>query len=589
MTAIDKSIHISEPRTHIRAIFEDIGVVLEGPIGTTIGEFAEQAQMYYQSDVPIIAAICNRELRELSYPLFIDANLKPVTLATSDGGRIYRRSLVMLMATAAAELWEGCHIEVRYAVPDGGFYCTREDSKPFSRKELDQLEAHMREIIAGDEPITKRTVTVEEAYEIFLARQDDDKARLLSQRDREELVLYNLRGREDYSYGYMVRSTGILTHFKLHWDSKGFIIQYPRKEHPLELQPLQSYEKLRMIFQQTEDWLTKMHVEDIGRLNSITRENNRIHELILVAEALHEQQIAHIARQITEQHASQGLQLVLIAGPSSSGKTTFAKRLAIQLLAHGLRPVTIELDNYFVDREQTPRDAAGDYDFEALGAINRPLFNAQLLALTSGQRVITPKFDFISGKSVPGREIEFEENQIGIIEGIHGLNPNLVSEVPPEKIFRIYVSALTQLNIDRNNRIPTTDVRLIRRIVRDAHHRGYSAADTLSRWQSVRRGEKNNIFPYQENADAMFNSALVYELAALRPMAEPLLLQVKYGTREHIEAKRLLSFLAWVHPLSSENIDYIPDTSLLREFIGKSTLENYFPDSRPQNNEFENH
>ncbi|MEQ8677596.1 MAG: hypothetical protein RLP44_13635 [Aggregatilineales bacterium] len=580
MTALDNGIQISDRRTRIRAIFDDLGVVLEGPIGTTIGEFVDQAKDYYKSDVPIIAAICNRELRELSYPLYVDSDLTPVSLKTSDGGRIYRRSLVMLMATAAEELWKGSRIEVRYAVPDGGFYCTREDARPFTEAELAQLEAHMRQIVTNDEPITKRTVTVEEAYETFLARQDDDKARLLSQRDREELVLYKLRGREDYSYGYMVRSTGVLSYFKLHWDSKGFILQYPRKEHPLDLLPLQPYDKLRVIFQQTEDWLTKMNVEDVGRLNSVTRQNNRIHELILVAEALHEQHIARIALQIAEKHNQKGLRLVLIAGPSSSGKTTFAKRLAIQLLAHGLRPVTIELDNYFVDRDKTPKDAAGDYDFEALAAINLPLFNEQLLALTSGKRVTTPKFDFLTGKSISGRQVQFGENQIGIIEGIHGLNPNLVSEVPPEKIFRVYVSALTQLNIDRNNRIPTTDVRLIRRIVRDAHHRGYSAADTLSRWQSVRRGEKNNIFPYQENSDAMFNSALAYELAALRPMAEPLLLQVKYGTREHIEAKRLLSFLAWVHPLLPEYLDYIPDTSLLREFIGKSTLQNYFPDHR---------
>jgi uridine kinase len=267
----------------------------------------------------------------------------------------------------------------------------------------------------------------------------------------------------------------------------------------------------------------------------------------------------------------------LIAGPSSSGKTTFSKRLAIQVLAHGLRPFTLELDNYFVSREQTPKDENGEYDFEALGAINLSLFNQQLLELMAGQPVQLPRFDFVSGQSVQGRLAQLKENQIIIIEGIHGLNPALVPAIPPDKVFRVYVSALTQLNIDAHNRVPTTDVRLLRRIVRDARHRGYSATDTLKRWVSVRNGEKRNIFPYQENADVMFNSALPYELAALRPLAEPLLLQVEPNTPPHIEAKRLLSFLRWVHPLSPRQQTMIPDTSLLREFIGSSSLHEYHP------------
>jgi uridine kinase len=267
----------------------------------------------------------------------------------------------------------------------------------------------------------------------------------------------------------------------------------------------------------------------------------------------------------------------LIAGPSSSGKTTFSKRLAIQLLAHGIRPFTLELDNYFVDRDLTPRDESGEYDFEALEAINLPLFNRHLLQLTSNESVQLPQFDFRQGKSLPGHKVQLQENQLIIIEGIHGLNPNLVSQIPPELIYRIYVSALTQLNVDSHNRVPTTDVRLLRRITRDAQYRGYSATDTLERWQSVRRGEKRNIFPYQENADAMFNSALVYELAAMRPLVEPLLLQVIPGTRPHIEAKRLLSFLGWVRPMTIAQLDIIPDNSLLREFVGHSTLQNYHP------------
>jgi uridine kinase len=328
------------------------------------------------------------------------------------------------------------------------------------------------------------------------------------------------------------------------------------------------------VFHQADEWLLRTGVEDIGRLNRLVR-NNRVHEITLVSEALHEQQIANIAHNICEAHLQRGVRIVLIAGPSSSGKTTFAKRLAIQLLAHGVRPFTIELDNYFVDRELTPRDENGDYDFEVLEAINRKLFNQQLLQLVHGEKVTLPRFDFKVGKSSDGKSVLLREKQIILIEGIHGLNPRLVPDIPSENIYRVYISALTPLNIDSHNRISTTDLRLLRRIVRDARTRGYNATDTINRWPSVRRGEKRNIFPYQDNADAIFNSALVYELAALKPLAEPLLLQVEPNTLTHIEANRLLSFLRWVQPFTSSQEDLIPDTSLLREFIGGSNVLDY--------------
>jgi len=566
----------SQPRTTLRVTLDNDNV-LEGPIGTPVGDFLEVAHAMQPYEAPLMGAIVDGHLRELSYALQRDAAIEPVLLNSSDGGRIYRRTLVFLMTTAASELWPGCRVSVRYAVPDGGYYCTRLDADPFTEAELEQLADRMREIVASDDPISKRTVPLEEAAALFAERHEDDKVRLLEQRSRQHLTLYTLRGWSDYYYGYMLPSTGHLHLFRLIDVEKGFILQYPRRESVNELLTLEAYNKLSQVFNQADDWLRRMDVEDVGRLNRIVKDQNRIHELILVAEALHEQHIAQIAHDISQKHQHQGVRLVLIAGPSSSGKTTFAKRLAIQLLAHGLRPFTLELDNYFVDRERTPRDEDGDYNFEALEAINLPLFNEQLLRLIRGQTVTLPRFDFLTGKSLPGRQARLQENQLIVIEGIHGLNPRLVPQIPEEMIYRVYVSALTQLNIDGHNRVPTTDVRLLRRIVRDADHRGYSATQTLERWGSVRRGEKENIFPYQENADAMFNSALVYELAALRPLAEPLLLQVEPNTPPHIEAKRLLSFLGWVQPLLPTQLEMVPDTSLLREFVGHSSLEGYHP------------
>jgi len=330
--------------------------------------------------------------------------------------------------------------------------------------------------------------------------------------------------------------------------------------------------QLTRVFQQTEEWLTLLGIEDIGHLNMGIRDG-RARELVLVNEALHEQHIAHIATQIAERHRN-GLRLVLIAGPSSSGKTTFSKRLAIQLMAHGLKPYTLEMDRYFVERENTPRDERGEFDFEALEAVDIPLFNDQLVRLTAGEKLRIPHFNFVTGLREVGEEVQLSAEHVLIVEGIHGLNPALVNALPTRQTFRVYVSALTQLNIDRHNRVPTTDVRLIRRIVRDATYRGYTAVDTLSRWESVRRGEKRNIFPYQENADIMFNSALLYELAVLRPLAEPLLLQVEPRNSHYIEARRLLSILSWVKPMDAE---LVPDNSLLREFVGDSILRDYTP------------
>lgn len=533
----------------------------------------------YPSEPPIIACVCDGRLRELSYPLTNDVKLKPVTLADSDGGRIYRRSLIFLMTTALDELLgEHTPISVNYAVPDGGYYCELVGRDPLTLNEMNALEAKMREIIADNSPIVKEVVPLDVALELFTERRDDDKVRLLQYRTRNELTLYRMRDNRDYYFGYMTPSSGYLTLFKLIYlkGEKGFILQYPRRNSPQELGRLEAYSKLRDVFAQANRWLERLNLEDIGTLNKRVSEDD-VQEMVLVAEALHEQNIAQIAERVVQEYERHGTRLVTIAGPSSSGKTTFAKRLAIQLLAQGVHPFTLEMDNFFVDRPLTPRDENGDYDFEHLEAIDLTLLNDTLQRLLAGEDAPLPKFDFIEGKSTTGRTVQLLPKQIIIMEGIHGLNPRLFRLPPSQRIFRIYVSALTQLNIDRHNRVPTTDVRLLRRIIRDARSRGNMAVDTLNRWASVRRGEKHNIFAHQENADAIFNSALVYELAALRPLAEPLLLQVPPQTPAQIEANRLLSFLRWVIPFKPHHVALIPSTSLLREFVGGSLLEDYHP------------
>lgn len=558
-------------RTDARLTFPD-GSVYSAPVGTPIRDFMRAAYPSGQLSGPIVAAVIDTDLRELTLPVVRDAVVKPVTLADSDGGRIYRRSLVFLMTTAAAELFPGIKLAVEHSLTEGGIYCQVLDRPQFAADQLDGLRTRMQQIIAEDAPIVRKTMPLAEAIAIFTARGDDDKVRLLEFRSKNYLTLYTLHENIDYFYGYMVPSTALLSVFDLCLAENGFILRFPRPESPAQLLPISGSHQLERIFRQTHEWLQVMGIDDVGRLNRAVRDG-RIRETILIAEALHSRYLSQIAHRIADKHR-EGVRLVLIAGPSSAGKTTFSKRLAVQLMAHGIQPFTLAMDNYFVDRALTPLDEHGVYDFEALGALNREQLTADLLKLMNHEQVQLPRFDFMAGRSVPGDIAQLSHDSVIIAEGIHGLNPDLVPHVPAARIFRIYVSALTSLNIDRHNRIPTTDVRLLRRIVRDATHRGYSAQDTLNRWESVRRGEKRNIFPYQENADVMFNSGLAYELAVVRPLAEPLLLQVEPSSARYIEAKRLLAFLRWVRPASP---DFVPDDSLLREFVGGSILETYVP------------
>jgi uridine kinase len=485
--------------------------------------------------------------------------------------RIYRRSLAFLMVTVAEELFPDAQVVIDYALNFGGFYCEVRGRAPFTSEELARVERGMRELVDADIPIGKKRVPLDEALAYFESKDCTDKITLLKARKKDYLTLYTLAGAKDYYHGYMVPSTGYLQKFALQPYGPGFVLQYPRRELPNVIQEPVEYPKLVTVFNEHREWMDVMGIPDVGALN-VANEAGRMREVILVSEALHEQRIARIASDIAEQHPY--VRLVLIAGPSSSGKTTFSKRLSIQLLAHGIRPTTLALDDFFVSREDTPRDESGDYDFESLYALDLPLFNDVLLRLLDGQDVTLPRFNFITGSREEGETIRISQDHVLIVEGIHGMNPELVRDIPPQLIYRVYVSALTQLNIDQHNRVPTTDTRLLRRIVRDATYRGYSATNTIMRWESVRRGEKRWIFPFQEHADVMFNSALVYELAVLKPFAEPLLLQVKSRTPEHIEAKRLLSFLEWFVPITP---DLIPDNSILREFVGGSILRDYLP------------
>ncbi|HNT23045.1 MAG TPA: nucleoside kinase [Anaerolineales bacterium] len=549
--------------------------VISGPRGAAIGEFLKVIQNTEEGEAnPIVGAVVNGELRELTYPIKMESRVKPVTMGESDGMLIYRRCLTFLLDAAFEELFPEAVLTVDHSISSGGYYCEVKQRPPLNEEELAQLEAQMRALVAADLPFLKREAPISEAIAYFQAKGYDDKARLLAHRQKDYLTLYRINDHQDYYHGYMVPSTGYLRWFNLELVNGGFTLRFPRRHNPTRLLPMPEYSKLLATFKLYGQWLNRLGIASVGALNDAIQAG-RINEVILVSEALHEQHVADIASQINarcQPGSPNQVRIILIAGPSSSGKTTLSKRLTIQLLSQGISPYPLEMDNYFVDREHTPLDAEGKPDFESLGALNTRQLAHDLRLLVEGQVVRIPHFDFKKGRSEPGEEIQLQPGQVIILEGIHGLNPALLPDFPVEHTFRLYASALTQLNLDRHNRISTTDTRLIRRIVRDARERGYTARDTIQRWESVRRGEKRNIFPYQENADVMFNSALAYELSALKALAEPLLRQVPFATPEHIEAKRLLALLEWFEPITTE---LLPDNSILREFIGGSSLKEF--------------
>jgi uridine kinase len=543
------------------------GRILSGSRGAKIGDFLEA--IADDLDSPVVAAVINGDLRELTYPINIESIVLPVTMSGPDGARIYRRSLTFLLEMAFSDLYPQYTLTIDHSVSFGGYYCQVSGRQALSEAEIEALKIHMLELVEADIPFERKEIPLEEAIDYFRKLGYEDKIHLLSHRHKDYLTLYYLGERMDYHHGYMVPSTGYLCWFDLHGTNGGFTLRFPRRHAPTALQPPEEYPKLLKAFRQYGDWLARLGIDNVGALNDAIQAG-RGHEIILVSEALHEQYISEIARQIAERQDQ--ISLVLVAGPSSSGKTTFSRRLTVQLLARGISPYPLELDNYFVDRDQTPRDEMGNFDFEAIETLNLPLLAEQLEKLVAGEQVHMPHYNFKTGLSEPGKIVQLQRGQIIILEGIHGLNPRLIPAALTGHAFRVYVSALTQINLDRHNRVSTTDTRLIRRIVRDARERGYIARETISRWESVRRGEKRYIFPYQENADVMFNSALVFELAALKPLAEPLLRQVPHGMPEYIEAKRLLAFLEWFLPIE---IDLIPENSIAREFMGGSILKDF--------------
>lgn len=543
-----------------------IAVNVEGTcLSVPEGSLLEAVSDRFQRDgrPRIVAARVNQHLRELTLPLTEDVTVEFVDLSHQDGVRIYQRSLLLVLLRAAMECFQDIHLTVEHSL-NKGLYIEVHYNRPLTDEDVFEIRQRMKMIIDGGELFMKERVSKAEAAEIFENLRMGSKKRLLDYRESDYINVYSLGWMKNYFYGYMVPSTHYLKVFDLKRYADGLILLHPDKFTQTTLPDYAEQEKLAQIYRESEAWGRILNVSYVYNLNDLIVGGEHA-EMIRIAEALHEKKIAQIADMIQKS----GKRVILIAGPSSSGKTTFAHRLMIQLRVNGLRPVTLGTDDYFVDRAHTPLDEDGEYDFESLEAVDLQQFNQDVTRLLAGETVDLPSFNFLTGiREYNGRRLKIDADQPLVIEGIHGLNEKMTEMIDKKTKFKIYISALTQLNIDEHNRIPTTDCRLIRRIIRDHRTRGHSAASTIQRWPSVRRGEERNIFPFQEEADIMFNSALVYELAVLKKHAEPLLRGIDDQSPENIEAKRLLKFLSYFVSIGSD--DEVPATSILKEFIGGS-------------------
>lgn len=537
-------------------IKEDLkGIKLEDIVNDNLNE--------YKGFVTL--AVIDNKLRELSHVVKKDCEIKFIDTTNEDGSRVYFRVISLVFIMACKELFENKRVTIEHSLSNG-LYCEVHLGRELKAIDIDNIKDKMSEIIASDYKIEKILTTKQEAISIFNKYNMYEKAELLKYKEYGDVKIYKCNNYVDHFYGYMLPSTGHIKTFDLKLYNKGVVVLGPSevdKYKPMEFIP---QPKLSNIYKEAEEWSKLMGVDKVISLNKIIEEGN-YGDIIRTVEALHEKNLSKIADIVKEQNK----RVILIAAPSSSGKTSFAHRLSIHLRVNNLNPVSISLDDYFVDRDKTPLDEFGNYDFESIYAIDLDRFNSDLKSLLNGEEISIPKFNFKLGKrEETGKKLKIDSNQPIILEGIHGLNPTLTSSIPNEDKFKIYISALTQINLDDHNRIPTTDLRLIRRMVRDYNFRGYNAQKTIMQWDSVRRGEKKNIFPYQEEADLIFNSACVYELAALKTYAKPLLEEISKDNTAYIEANRLLKFLQYFVEL--KDVSDIPPTSILREFIGGSKI-----------------
>ena len=545
------------------------GNVIEVPMGCTLEE-AYGLSGLTLTHGPISARV-NNKVEGMHYRIYKQKEVEFLDITSSSGIRAYTRTLFFILCKAAHELFDEpgstpCKVIIDIPISNG-YYVDLQLGRPVTPDDATSLRQRMQDIIDAAIPIHRHETTTEEAILMFKKMGSISKARLLESTGRLYTTYYDIDGYQDYYYGSLLTNTSQIYLFGLEYYFDGLLLRIPTADDPTKLGAFNRQDKMFEIFKEHHHWQDIIGMRTVGDLNEAI-DKGYSNQLIQVSEALQEKKIAQIADEIAR---TKGIKMVLIAGPSSSGKTTTCKRLSVQLAVNGIKPIGISLDDYFLDRDQTPRDESGDYDFEHLHALNIPLLNEQMNALFRGEEVELPRYNFQKGKSEwSGKKLQLKGKEILVVEGIHALNPELTAQIPKEQIFRVYASALTTILLDNHNYVPTTDNRLLRRIIRDHKYRGVTAQETIRRWPSVRKGENRWIFPFQENADAMFNSAMLFELAVIKRQAEPLLEQVPENSAEYAEAYRLRKFLGYIRPIPEAQI---PPTSLLREFLGGSSFE----------------
>ena len=548
----------------IKVYVKNNGMEVEVPLGSNLEDVYQKSGLNMKYG-PLSAHV-NNKVEGMHFRIYKQKEVEFLDVTSSSGSRAYTRTLFFVLCKAAHDIFETCKVSIDIPVSNG-YYVNLNIGRPVTLDDAGAIRRRMQEIIDAAMPIHRHETTTKEAIKMFSILHNKSKVKLLQSTGRLYTTFYDIDGYVDYYYGALLTNTSQLYLFGVEKYYDGLLLRLPSREHPDELGEMTNQDKMFGIFKEHHQWQDILGLRTIGDLNEVISKGYSP-QLIMIGEALQEKKIARIADEIARR---KGVKLVLIAGPSSSGKTTTCKRLSVQLAVNGIKPVAISLDDYFLDRDKTPRDEKGDYDFENLHALNLPLLNEQLTALFRGEEVELPRYDFPTGTSQKsGKRLRLGENEILVVEGIHALNPELTSQIPDEQIFRVYASALTTVLLDNHNYIPTTDNRLLRRIIRDHKYRAVSARETIRRWPSVRAGENKWIFPFQENADAMFNTAMLFELAVIKSQAEPLLEQVPENCPEHAEAYRLLKFLRYIKPIPETQI---PPTSLLREFLGGSSFE----------------